>query len=234
MELGPRDLHIWRVSLLVSEEQVARWEQVLPAPEIERSRRFYHAVHRRAYTVSHGVLRTLLAKYLGASPQQLAFCYGRAGKPALEDMGTDLAFNMSHSGDLAVYAFARDCRLGVDIEQVRPMADLELVASQFFSAEERSELLALEAADRVAAFFRCWTRKEAYIKAIGDGLLIPLKSFRVSLAPGQPAALLHAADSNLADWHMHHLAPAADYVGAVAHDGAARQVRQFGDRLLNP
>src|SRR5579872_6085667 len=224
MDLGERDVHVWCVKLIGSDEAVAAFEKTLSAREADRCARFYQTPHRRAYAISHGVLRQLLGRYLGMAPEQIEFQYGRADKPELANASADLAFNMSHSGDLAVYAFARQCQLGVDVEHVRPLPDLELVAARFFGPEERSDLLALDGQERTHAFFRCWTRKEAFIKATGDGLSMRLDHFRVSLAPRQ-AALIHAEQGDVRCWHMSHLEPATDYVGAVAYDGVAREMR---------
>lgn len=227
MELGDRDLHIWSAKLHASDAAIAAFEKILSPEEADRCGRFHQAQHRRSYAVSHGVLRSLLGRYLGISPELVAFRYERAGKPVLAIPGTPLAFNMSHSGDLAVYAFAKDCHLGIDVEQVRPVPDLEGVACRFFSPEECSQMLGLDGAERIEAFFRCWTRKEAYIKAVGDGLSMPLDKFQVSLAPGEPG-LLHAVEGHEGPWHMHHLEPEEGYIGAVAYSGAGRAVTNRG------
>ncbi len=227
MELGADELHVWYVKLAGCGETVAAFEKILSTAERESCHRFYHDVHRRAYALSHGVLRLLLARYLGAPAREIALRYGHAGKPALDHPGAALEFNMSHSGDLAVYAFAIGCPVGVDVEQVRPMPDLESVAAHFFAGEECADLLALSPADRTEAFFRCWTRKEAYIKATGEGISAALKSFRVSLRADEPAALRHTAQGSDHAWQIEHLEPAPGYLGAVAYEGVRRRLRQW-------
>lgn len=225
MELGANELHVWSVRLNGSDATVAAFSQLLPASERERCARFHFEIHRRRFAVSHGALRILLARYSGIPPQQIKFRYGHAGKPVVDDSHANLAFNMSHSGDLAVYAVARECELGVDVEQIRPMADLERVASHFFSEEECGDLFALPAGERTQAFFRCWTRKEAYIKALGEGLNVPLQNFRVTLLPDEPAALVYTKLEPGGDWQIHHLTPDPMFAGAVAYQGVRRELR---------
>jgi 4'-phosphopantetheinyl transferase len=154
---------------------------------------------------------------------------GPAGKPFLADQNPALQFNLSDSGDLALIGFARGCDLGVDIEFVKRMADTEMIASRFFSPEECSDLLGLAEEERTAAFFRCWTRKEAYLKALGDGLAAPLDSFQVTLRPNEEPRLLRTAlaGGETAHWHLYHLAPAPDYFGAVAYTGAPRKIHEW-------
>jgi 4'-phosphopantetheinyl transferase len=144
------------------------------------------------------------------------------------DPETDLAFNLAHSERRAVYAFATGCELGVDVEAVRPVNDAEGIVRRFFSPAECAEWRALARAERDAAFFRCWTRKEAYIKALGDGLMLPLDGFQVSLRPGEPARLIRArGDAEAARrWTLVALTPGAGYAGALALAESGRQVRE--------
>jgi 4'-phosphopantetheinyl transferase len=137
----------------------------------------------------------------------------------LEDAGGAVCFNMSHAGNMAAYAFTIGCELGVDIERIRPVPEMADIAARFFAPEEAADLMKLPESDRPLGFFTCWTRKEAYIKAVGDGLSIPLAGFRVTLRPGDPAQLLSLNDDAQAarDWTLHHLDPAPDYVAALAY-----------------
>jgi 4'-phosphopantetheinyl transferase len=168
-------------------------------------------------------VRILLAHYLGCPPNEIELICGPKGKPALRD-SYRLRFNASHSGQMALYAFTLGCELGVDMEELRELAGAESIAARFFSTAEVSELLSLKPGDRALAFFRCWTRKEAYVKAIGDGLAIPLNRFRVTLLPGAPARFVQiASDMGIAsDWTLHHLEPAPGYVGALAYQDSQR------------
>src|SRR5689334_21210147 len=138
MTLDSPDVHVWPVKLMASERGATVFERLLSPEEAERHRRLRDARTSRCYALSHGVLRTLLGRYLGMAPQQIAYREGRSGKPALAMDGAPLAFNMSHAGDMAVYAFARDCQVGIDVELVRPMPDLQSVAARFFSPVEYS------------------------------------------------------------------------------------------------
>lgn len=224
VELGEQELHIWTAQLIASDSAVTGFERLLSPEETDRYRRFHFQQHRRSYAISHGVLRSLLGRYTKVSPEEIEFRYEHAGKPALAIPEAPLSFNMAHSGNLAVYAFARNCRVGIDVERVRALAHMESIASRFFSPEECSQVLALDTPERVEAFFRCWTRKEAYLKAVGDGLSMPLDRFQVSVAPNAPAAVLRPAEGHAGPWQMHHFEPDPEYLGAVAYDGAARRI----------
>jgi 4'-phosphopantetheinyl transferase len=145
--------------------------------------------------------------------------------------GRRLEFNASDSCDIAMYAFTEGCGVGVDVEAIRPMGgDFEGISRSFFSAEEAEELASLPSAARLGAFFRCWTRKEAFVKAIGGGLSIPLDSFRVSMRLEESPRLLRAADQGEDPrvWTFHHVEPAPRYVGAVAYKDSKRPLKVFG------
>jgi 4'-phosphopantetheinyl transferase len=173
--------------------------------------------------VGRGVLRALLGRYLGVEPGKVRLQFGAHGKPGLAPGcgGKDLRFNVTHSQDLALYAFARGRELGIDLEQIRPLPDADQIASGFFSARESAAYKALPVDQRREAFFRCWTRKEAYIKALGGGLALPLDEFDVSLAPGKVTQLLHVTwDSNeISRWSLVALEPAPGYVSTLAVEG---------------
>jgi 4'-phosphopantetheinyl transferase len=196
----------------------------LSPDEIARADRFCFAHLRESFVIAHGVLRCLLAAYLGVRPNQVSFAYNEQGKPRVADPAARLRFNLSHSGALAACAFAVDCDLGVDVEQIRQMTDLFDIARRFFSAGECADLESMSIEQREGAFFNCWTRKEAYIKAVGGGLSIPLDSFCVSLIPGQPARLLSNREGSAASWHIEAFDPGAGYRGAVAYNGTPREL----------
>lgn len=140
------------------------------------------------------------------------------------DPDCPLRFNLSHSGMLGTCALSVDCEIGVDVEQIRAMPDLFDIARQFFSPAECVDLKTAPPEQREAAFFSCWTRKEAYIKAIGGGISIPLDSFRVSLLPGEPVQLLSAPPQHGGPWTIQSFDPAPDYRGAVAYNKSPRQL----------
>jgi 4'-phosphopantetheinyl transferase len=195
LTLSSNDVHVWRTSLEQPPSRVEQLRQILSADEQTRAERFYFEQHKNRFIVARGTLRIILSGYLNISPSQVEFCYGTRGKPGLAaTLGKGmLEFNLSHSQDIALYAVTRDRPIGVDIEHIRPMPDAEKIAERFFAVRENAALLALPASLRQQAFFNCWTRKEAYLKACGDGLAGELNKIEVSLTPGEPAQLLSIA-----------------------------------------
>ena len=187
------EVHVWRASLDQPELYVQRLAQTLSADECMRSKRFYFERDRRRFIVGRGILRMILGCYLGIEPSCLKFWYGSHGKPALAEpaSGRKIRFNVSHSQGVALYALTCNREVGVDLERLRSISDAERIAKRFFSSQENAVLQALPANLKHEAFFTCWTRKEAYIKARGEGLSFSLDLFDVSLVPGEPAALLH-------------------------------------------
>jgi len=223
MQLSQQEVHIWSIWLTGSEATLSSYRSGLSLDERHRAERFSFAKLTRSFTLSRGGLRILLAHYLGCEPKEIEFTYRAKGKPALRNR-SPICFNASHSGQMALYGFTLGCELGVDVEEIRSLNAAESIAARFFSAQEVSELLSQHPKERGTAFFRCWTRKEAFIKAIGDGFAIPLNCFQVTLLPKFPARFVHIADKvgTASDWTLHHLEPAAGYVGAVAYQDNER------------
>jgi 4'-phosphopantetheinyl transferase len=236
--LSLHDVHVWRANLDQSAERIQQLAQILSSDEKARAERFYFEQHRQRFIVGRGLLRTLVGSYLGLVPAQLQFTYGDRGKPTLATLPSPpqnsppqskggqggvqtLRFNLSHSSNLVLYAFTLNREIGIDIEQIRPMPELEQLSQRFFSPQENAALLALPPEQRNGAFFNCWTRKEAYIKAMGDGLALSLDRFEVSLAPGEPARLVSIdGDTQLARrWSLQELNPGAGYAAAIATEG---------------
>ena len=209
------------VSVRLDAERAAPGElaQCLSDAERLRASRFVFERDRRRFIVGRARLRHLLASRLGVQPDAVELVYGPHGKPGLSRRfaGFDLRFNVSHSEDVAVYAFSRSCEIGVDVEVVRELRDADDIAARFFSRRENEAYLALGPRDKPLGFFNCWTRKEAFIKALGEGLSHPLGRFDVSLAPGEPAKILRVGDAPGHDcgWRMESFSPAAGFVGAV-------------------
>jgi 4'-phosphopantetheinyl transferase len=234
-----REVYLCAVPLEASDQSVAECRAWLSEEEVARAARYKFDRHRRDFVLSHGVLRGLLGKLKGQHPATLSFSYASHGKPALKDSADPIRFNMSRSGNLAVYAFTVGCEVGVDVEQILPVPELEDIAERFFAAEETAELMALSGPPRVQGFFNCWTRKEAFVKALGEGLSLPLASFRVTLRPGDPAQLLSVADNIQAgmSWTLYHWAPATEWVAALAYPDGPRTVRHLptfqAGKLLN-
>jgi 4'-phosphopantetheinyl transferase len=227
-ELARDEVHVWSAPLEQPAARVDELWRTLAADERARAERFVFMRDRSHFIVARGILRAVLGRYLGLAAERLAFVYGPHGKPALaETCGGDmLRFNLAHSQGLALYAVTRGREVGVDIEQVRPLPDAVAIARHFFAAQEQEALRALPPGTKQAGFYHCWTRKEAYLKALGDGLARPLDQFSVSLAPGEPARLLTVAgDAREAErWSLRALEPAPGYVGALAAPGHDWQV----------
>jgi 4'-phosphopantetheinyl transferase len=223
--IGSGEVQIWSIRLYAPEPAFKSYFAVLSVEEQNRAGRFKFEKLGRSYVLSRGGLRLFLGYYLGCRPGEIELVYGPKGKPALPG-ASRLRFNVSHSGDIALYAFALDCDLGIDVEQVRDLDGLESVAARFFSAGEVLELLSLSPGARGPAFFRCWTRKEAYIKAIGDGLSLPLDRFQVTLLPGEPARFVHIGNDPKAgqEWILHHIGLAPMYTGALAYPAPPRPI----------
>jgi 4'-phosphopantetheinyl transferase len=217
--LSPGELHVWRASLDTSPGRLEAFEASLSADEMARAARRRTPELRDRFTAGRGLLRALLGRYLRADPRQLVFRYGLHGKPALSDNA--IRFNLSHSHGLSLFAFAADVEVGIDLERIRAEVPHERLARRFFTASESDALRALPADEQCAAFFRLWTRKEAYIKACGRGLSLPMSRFEVSL--GDSPALLRV-DEGLdepARWCLHALDPAPGYAGTLAVEGEA-------------
>lgn len=184
------EVHVWSLALEQPDEEREALARALSEDERQRAARFYFEKDRRHFTVARGVLRALLGRYLERAPGEISFEYGPQGKPSLPSPAP-LRFNLSHSGGRALLAFSREREVGVDIEQARPLKDLLGLAETVFSPRELATLRALSGAAREEAFFACWSRKEAFIKATGEGMSRRLDSFDVSLRPGEAARLLH-------------------------------------------
>jgi 4'-phosphopantetheinyl transferase len=217
------DVHVWRFALDLDTALLARLRETLAEEECRRADRFHFEKDRRHFLAGRGGLRFLLGAYLGRRPEEVRFVYGNQGKPRLadEDNTDSLRFNLTHSHGLALLAVTRGREIGVDVERLRDMErDGEGLAERFFSPRETAELRALPPELRREAFFHCWTRKEAYIKAKGQGLSLPLDQFDVSLHPDEAALLATRFDPDDAQrWSMQSLRPSAEYVAALVVEG---------------
>ena len=190
MSLQRGEIHLWTASLHAPDDCVAAMRALLSQDELDRAGRFHFEKDRTAFILARGFLRTMLGRYLGG---EVRFVYGSHGKPALDRAGP--SFNLSHTDGLAMLGLTLEGEIGVDVERIRPMEDREAIAERYFSPSEYGQVLSDE------VFFQCWTRKEAYIKAVGGGLSIPLKSI------------------NTHGWSVIDLRPCDGYLGAVAVEG---------------
>ncbi len=225
------EVHLWLARANQSTTVIESLLSTLSAQERERAERFHFPGGRENYIVGRGVLRQLLGRYLGVEPAQVTLGYSSHGKPSLAE-GCDavpLCFNLAHSGSLILYGFVMNHDIGVDIERHRPDFAGQRIADRFFSPAEAHALRSLPKEHRAEAFLNCWTRKEAYIKARGEGLSFPLDAFDVSVKTDEPVALLHTQGDpeEAARWSLY--APETDpgYVAAVAVEGHDWRIRQW-------
>ena len=233
------ECYVWSAHLDEFSGTLPRFYRMLSDRERSRAARFRFQEDRDHFVIRRGLLRTILGLYLPGSPASIAFCEGPSGKPALASpAGADtLHFNLSHSCGLAVYAITRAVPLGVDVERIRPMNDMQDIASRFFTARENACLQAVPLHQRLEAFFNCWTRKEACLKATGQGIGEGLAGVEVTLAPGRAARVLSIMGSTqaAAGWSLHTLEPATGYVCAVAYLGQRLEMecRRFSLSILH-
>lgn len=223
---APGTIACWRVDLDLPEERVARLARILAADERERAARFILARERRRWVVARASVRILLARMCDIPAAAIRLAYGRHGKPMLVGPGSPppVHFSVSHSEGLALIGVARDGPLGVDIEAVRPMPDFLDVASRYFAPAETSAIAEARAHERELAFYLCWIRKEAFAKALGEGLHRTLGRCRVNCRPGEPGRILDIDGSTAAAaaWAVHDLEPEPGFVGAAVMAGASR------------
>lgn len=218
-ELGSAEIHVWRLDMREGTADAADVEPSLSDDELARAHRFRFAVDRKTFVLSRGILRKLLGNYLSCESRALRFTYSQFGRPSLArlDGQHDMHFNVSHSGDIILWAFRQWHRIGVDVERVRRDFSTLEISERFFSPAERAVLRQLPAETGYESFFRCWTRKEAFIKALGEGLSHPLDQFDVTLAPGDPAKLLATRPiaNDAKRWQMWDIAVPSGYAAAL-------------------
>lgn len=237
VELQTDDLHLWHADLSLSVDTLSLLASALSPDETNRAERFVFDKDRRSFIAARGILRNILGLYVKSEPQDIVFSYNDFGKPSLADNTNDddLRFNMSHSYGQALYALTVARNIGVDLELIRSNVDYEGLTKRFFSPTEASVLLSLPPHSRKEAFFKCWTRKEAYIKALGKGLSMALDSFDVSMSPGEDARLTGHADDpeELERWSLIDLDPHPRYAGAIAVEGKDVNLKLFRWRVDN-
>lgn len=239
IDLGTHNLHVWRATLDLSRPALDSLWQILSSDERARSDRFHFQRDRDRFVSARGCLRIILARYLAIDPSAIRFTYGPYGKPFVANRVAatrGLTFNLAHSACLALYAFARECEIGIDLEQIRADLAGDDIAERFFSAAEVTRLRSLPPIQQTHAFFNCWTRKEAFIKARGTGLSQPLDQFDVTLGPGEPAVLLETKwdQSEAARWSLQSIDLSSDFAAALAYEGRDRQISywQFDEKTI--
>lgn len=221
--LPPDEVHVWRIILSDPPAYLDDMRRLLSADERQKADRYHFRMDHARFTVGRAVLRSLLAACLDIRSDDLQFQYGENGKPFVANptVQMPLEFNVAHSGGIVLIALARGRAVGVDVERMRDNFDTEGVAARFFSLHERLTLKALPSEQQFDAFFSCWTRKEAYLKAIGSGLSLPLDQFDVSFAPGDsPRMVATRPDPAEADrWELAALDVGSQYKAAIVVEG---------------
>jgi len=224
------DVHVWRARLDNSLGAAEEYAEILSNDEYKKAECFYFDRDKIRFIVGRGVLRTIIGKYyIGVEPGRLEFCYGSHGKPYLAATfeGVTLQFNQADSNGLALYALTQINEIGIDLEYMRSMHDAGQIVKGSFSEYEKEAFKALSENEKHEAFFNCWTRKEAFIKAIGKGLYYPLDQFDVSLAPDEPERLISINGDRLeaTKWTLIDLRPEIGYAAAVAFEGTYGDIR---------
>jgi 4'-phosphopantetheinyl transferase len=224
LSLAESDVHVWRADLEdLPAERLDGLRATLSGEERARADRFHFERHRRRFTLCRGLLRKLLGRYLAEPADRIEFDYGAHGKPGIKGPvhGRSLCFNLAQSHHLALFGFAWNRPLGIDVEFRRAMPRAEALARRFFSPEEYAGIMRLPPSRRQEAFFRCWTGKEAYVKATGAGFSFPMDRFSVSAAPEEPCRLVWVAGAPDApqSWSLTAFIPARGYQAALAVAG---------------
>ena len=226
--LGLHEVHVWKIDLLASQVQLDFLRTLLSDDDLERADRFRFDRHRRRFITGRAVMRILLGRYTSRMPEALEFSYNSHGKPSLRDSGS-LEFNFTNSRDLALLCVARKTQLGIDLEHLGRHADYAGIVNRFFAEREIEELFSLPESRRHAAFLTGWTRKEAYIKALGTGLSLPLDKFAVTIDPETAPELLSADDrpDEKGCWMFRHLEPEPGYVASLVVEGGGWEIKNY-------
>ena len=227
--LASQEIHVWATPLNAASDALENFSTTLSPEEKERAQRFKFDKHRNRFIAGRGALREILGHYLQANPADLRFSYSANGKPALaeEFVVAGIHFNLAHSDDLALVAVTRIGQIGVDVECVRPIKNVEDLVARFFSPRENDLFQKLPVDERPVAFFNLWTRKEALLKATGEGITGSLSLVEVSFLAGEAARLLAISGdvAKAAQWSLQELSPATGFAGAIAIEARDVSVR---------
>ncbi len=221
IQLSSQEIHVWLVNLKTISDSIPTMYSLLSFDEINKANEFKAEQHKVNYILTRGSLRKILTLYLQVEAEEIKFLYNEYGKPYLDSnyIENSLYFNLSHSDDLAIFAISKTNNLGIDLEKIKSIDDYLNIAQENFSQQEVADLMSYTKDEQLAAFYRCWTRKEAFIKAIGDGLSYPLNQFTVSLKTKE-LGLIQC-------WSIHSLIPIPGFESALAFDGHCDQLRYY-------
>lgn len=228
--LQDNEAHIWHIDIKKTDHELECYHNLLSINEKEQANRFYFDRDRIRHIITHGVLRLLISGYLGIKHNDIYYNYNKYRKPELPTVANKkLCFNLSHSGTYIVYAFSWNRELGIDIEKIKTIKDADSIVGRFYSEHENNDYFSLPDTVRSKAFFNCWTRKEAYIKARGDGLHFPLNRFSISINPDDPPVLIDVKDEPLEKdrWHFHEFKVNDEYCSVIAIEDKKIVFRYF-------
>jgi 4'-phosphopantetheinyl transferase len=222
IKLQNNDVHIWHTNLNLEIERVEEALPILSLDEQKRAERYKFEKHRNYFIVARSTLRKILSSYLNIEPERLEFNYSDRGKPILasDRQNENLQFNLSHSQELALYSFTKNQKIGIDLEYCRPMPDAESIAQRFFSTNEYKWISSLSGNAQQEAFFRCWTAKEAYLKATGEGIGGSLERIEIDLTRSG-LFKLKEGDREISNWLLYNFIPDRNYMATVAVESQA-------------
>lgn len=220
--------HIWSAMLSCDTQKLKIFFDLLDANEQARAKRFHFEKDRNQFIASHGILRKILSGYLNVSPEKIIFSYNEFGKPFIANQ-SDIQFNLSHSKNIALIGVTKNYSIGIDIEYIKQMRDIDAIAERYFSAHEYSALKQLSTEEKQLAFFNGWSRKEAFLKAHGQGLSYSLEKIEVNLLANETAKFIaiHDANENISDWELYNLEPANDFAAALAIKGHLEKIQML-------
>ncbi len=231
MIIEKNEIHVWEINLGYNLNKVKNYISILSDEEKKKASAFRFSDDRARYIISHAVLRLLLSEYLGEKPEEIVFYTDNRGKPyiLLDSKCPDIFFNLSHSHEIALIAIYRGQEIGVDIEYISRTINSDGIARRFFTINENKKLNSLSGKLRKEAFFRCWTRKEAFLKAKGLGLSGSLKSFEVSILPDEKPEIISidGLPSEKNEWSLFDIIHIKNYIGAIAIKEKCNTIKFF-------
>ncbi len=229
VSLSPSELHVWRAWLDQDDHHQSDHQSLLSHAEIDVANKFFFARDRNRYINSRGILRCILGRYLSTEPHEITIDRGEHGKPLLEKSPYQMEFNLSHSRGLGIFVFAIGKRIGIDVEYIRPLSDYEQIAKFFLTSNEMEALCQLPEEIRLQGFYKAWTRKEAFVKALGVGIGNALHKFEVSVSPFEEPTIneIHQGIKDVSHWKLLDLEPAPSYVAALAVEASEFSLRLF-------